>query len=381
VGLPHPEPGNGSVMSLGQYRGWLSESWLDKEQKIRLGWEPGEESQDPEIELFSHFRALPEPPVPTPGERVALKLNWPADALVRSLRVRMQTSIDSPWIDVPQKWEGPAPQSAVLGVFERETPISYRVDTELQNGSTTELWGYFQVRQDPAKPVLPIPRSPDLFHGVTGFDTLRREDHRFLVETDLLVLADPTRCWLVGEWSNKDGKLLSPKRFGARLELPYVPPDEYRLILVVEPLDEPDGLILGQRLGGKRFVTLVNYTPERQGLTAIENVDGRNVGNPTTFEGNLFQKNRPSQVIVTVRQGSVMIAVDGRTAVAWKGTADQLSLSDYWKTPNEAALFVGAYDCRYRFHRLSLETISGKGIRLELPGSTQQNPTSSGPVR
>ena len=32
VGLPHPEPGNGSVMSMGQYRGWLSESWLDKEQ-------------------------------------------------------------------------------------------------------------------------------------------------------------------------------------------------------------------------------------------------------------------------------------------------------------------------------------------------------------
>ena len=29
VGLQHPEPANGSVMSLGQYRGWISESWLD----------------------------------------------------------------------------------------------------------------------------------------------------------------------------------------------------------------------------------------------------------------------------------------------------------------------------------------------------------------
>jgi len=37
VGLPHPQPGNGSVMSLGQYQGWLSESWLDKDQKSRLG--------------------------------------------------------------------------------------------------------------------------------------------------------------------------------------------------------------------------------------------------------------------------------------------------------------------------------------------------------
>ena len=60
VGLPHPEPGNGSVMSMGQYRGWLSESWLDKEQKSRLGWEPEQvlSGVDKQIELFSAFRVV-----------------------------------------------------------------------------------------------------------------------------------------------------------------------------------------------------------------------------------------------------------------------------------------------------------------------------------
>ena len=46
VGLPHPEPGNNSVMSLGQYHGWISESWLDEAQKKKLGWKPPEQPFD-----------------------------------------------------------------------------------------------------------------------------------------------------------------------------------------------------------------------------------------------------------------------------------------------------------------------------------------------
>ena len=47
-------------MSLGQYRGWLNESWLDKEQKTRLGWHPDTEDResDAQIELFNKFRAV-----------------------------------------------------------------------------------------------------------------------------------------------------------------------------------------------------------------------------------------------------------------------------------------------------------------------------------
>ena len=50
--------------------------------------------------------------------------------------------------------------------------------------------------------------------------------------------------------------------------------------------------------------------------------------------------------------------------IAWKGEPSRLSLSDYWRTPCENALFLGAYDCRYRFHRLTLTPISGSGQLL-----------------
>jgi len=162
VGLPHPEPGNGSVMSLGQYQGWISESWLDKDQKVRLGWEPQDRPLTPQLKLFSSFRALPEPRIPQPGQPVKLALDWPADAKVKSLRVRFQTAIHGPWIDVPQTLDSAAPKTATLTSFERETPVSYRVDALLTDGSTSEIWGYFQVRKEPQQNLQPPMHSQDL---------------------------------------------------------------------------------------------------------------------------------------------------------------------------------------------------------------------------
>ncbi len=361
VGLPHPVPGNNSVMSLGQYRGWISESWLDKEQKTRLGWHPEKVEPSPSLELFSKFRALPEPSVLQPQQNILLKLDWPEKAKVKSLRLRYQTAVAGPWVDVPQEWTGDAPQTATLGAFDRPTPVSYRIDAELDSGAKAELWGYLQVRQEAKHNPQPFARSGDLVIPVVGSGpvTLPKE------EIDLLSLANPATCWSHGDWTREAGKLQSSKNFGVRLQLPYSPPNEYRLTFVVEPLDKPNGLVLGQRSGEKRFATLYNYTHGENTFTAIEDIDGRNVGNDTTFTGKLFQKDRLSQVIVTVRKTGVTMVVDGREIVNWKGTSDRLSLSDYWKTPNDKALFIGAYDCRYRFHRITLEPISGKGSVLK----------------
>ena len=354
VGLPHPEPGNGSVMSLGQYRGWLSESWLDREQKIRLGWEPQDNPKTSQLKLFSRFRALPEPATPKPGESVALALSWPDGVKVSALRVRYQTAIQSPWVDVPQAWEGDAPQQAVLGCFNRETPVSYRIDAETVDGATAELWGYFQVRTIPERPLLPLRLSPDL---ATADTDTQAASNSIGPSRSLLKELDLDSCWKTGGWMRERGVLTSPKAFGTRLELGIVPPARYRLVAIVEPLDTPNGLILGQRVGNSRFVSLFHYATGGKCLSAIENVDGQNVGNKTTYEGNLFRQHQLSQVIVTVTENKIGMAVDGRTIVEWEGTPSQLSLSDYWQTPQADSLFIGSYDCRYRFHRLSLEPL------------------------
>lgn len=358
VGLPHPEPGNGSVMSLGQYQGWISESWLDRDQKARLGWSPPETEPELTQDLFTHFRALPDPVVPQPGEAAGLHLDWPAGAIVRSLRVRVQTDVHGPWVELGG-WDGrnaePPPQRVELGRFDRPAPVSYRVDAQLADGQTVEQWGYFQVRAAPDVAVIPDRPLPELAAPVSVGGTDPLPD--LASEIDLLSAIDPMRDAVRGDWHMVDGRLESPKQYGARLEIPVAVPAAYELTIITEPLDAPNALNLGQVMDGRQFVVLLNYAPMDQTLNAIENVDGRNVGNFTTRHGALLKQGRLSLIQVRVEPGRVRAIVDGCRVIDWTGDASRLSLSDYWSTPNKDRLLLGAYDCRYRFHRVTLRSL------------------------
>ena len=381
IGLPHPQPGNGSVMSLGQYNGWISESWLDDAQKNRLGWTSPEKPVDRKADLFSVFKALSDPLVPKPNEPVSLKLSWPEGVAIKSLRVRFQTELWGPWIEtaeaasptldkVPNQdrlFKASVPDSIPLGQFDRATPVCYRVDAVLEDGRDVELWGYFQVREKPD--VNPLPRSPDFGTPEKLTNALQVGKRIELSEAiDLLALVDVAKDRVSGDWIAADGKLESPKAYGTRIELPYEPPEEYELLVIAEPLDEPNGLILGLRSGGHRFQVLVNHAQKDAGpVSAIEDIDGKNVGaNATTVRRPVLTQNRLSQIICTVKKDSVTVMCDGQLLIDWRGDAKRLSLSDYWKTPHDNALFLGAYDCRYRLHRVTLTPLSGEGKRLRV---------------
>lgn len=339
-------------MSMGQYQGWISQSWVDVGQKKRLGFKAPETKPDLSKDLFSHFQAWPQPLIPKPDEDVQLMLTLPMGLTLKSCRVRIQTELRGPWLEVPRsKAAGP---SAVidLGRFGRATPVSYRVDVETTDGQTAELWGYFQVRTEPGKP--PFPHQ---FDGLSLASVAAAEPEA-KPEINVLKLIDTKRDHVAGEWKLEDGRLVSPKQFGARIELPTDVPAEYRLVVIAEPLDKPNGLILGQQVDGHRCLVLLNYANGEKTSGAIENVDGKNVGgNSTTFERAVFQQGVPSEVICTVRKNSIRVTVDGREVIQWKGDASRLSLGDYWKTPNEKRLFLGAYDCRYRIHRVSVSPL------------------------
>ena len=362
VGLPHPEPGNNSVMSMGQYHGWISQSWVDDAQKKRLGWI--DEKPVIKTDLYSRFTALPNPVIPKPNESVTLKLTWPDHVAIKQLRVRFQTDLFGPWVDVEApSFDGKqAPESLRLGRFDRGTPVAYRVDAKTQEGHDAELWGYFQVREQPD--VYPQPRSMDAEFPLTSTTSARPVDLENTV--DLLELVDLDKDQVQGKWSRDKSILESSKTPGARVELPYQAPEEYELVVVAEPLDEPNGLILGQRSGDHRFLVLLNYANGDQvPVSALENVDGKSVmRNTTSVQRRLLVKGRPSQIVCTVRKQSVTVTCDGHEVISWQGDSKQLSLSDYWKTPTEQAMFLGAYDCRYRFHRVTLTPLSGNGKKL-----------------
>lgn len=147
IGLPHPDPIDNSVMGTAQYQFWIHETRLNPFQKGKLGWQPPQAEPDRSSDLFTHFTALPEPLVPKAGDAVLLALKWPKGARLRGLSVRVQTELFGTWeatpTDAPKGW---LPEHVRLKAFDRPTPVSYRVDVTLDDGQTTELWGYFQVK-------------------------------------------------------------------------------------------------------------------------------------------------------------------------------------------------------------------------------------------
>jgi hypothetical protein len=361
IGLPHNEPADGAVMSLGQYNGWISQSWIDEGQKKKLGW-IAPETPLTSNDLFTQFSALPEPLVPRPNTEVKLRLKLPKDAKVKNIRTQIQTDVHGPWLDVSTTFRAPIENGAdvALGKFDRATPVSYRVDVELVDGPREELWGYFQVRESPDEIPLP-PKVTDAADADAGLaqTTLALPAGESL---DLLAeFSDPKQIELhsvLGNWSFDGRALTSPKTFGARIELPAKTklPENYELVVIAEPLDEPNSLILGQQMSGTRFLTLINFQagPGRT-VSALENVDGQNFDSgPTTVDGVQLKKNQLTQIVVRVQKNLVTVDCDGRSLIRWSGDAKRLSLSDYWATKHTDRLFLGAYDCRYRFHRVTL---------------------------
>ena len=150
LGLPHPEPMNDSIMGTAQYVFALNETWLNRDQKQRMGWEAPGKPADLSRDLFTRFSAKYQPAAPVVGQEVRVNFTWPTNAQLDRLSVALQTNLFGSWRELPTAVTPTPPASMSLGVFTDSTPVSYRVRVSLQDSQNTEIWGYFQVR-DPAR--------------------------------------------------------------------------------------------------------------------------------------------------------------------------------------------------------------------------------------
>jgi hypothetical protein len=146
LGLPHPKPIDDTVMGVAQYKYWINEAKLNHSQKLKFGWQPPATPPDLSRDLFTAFTATPTPIVPKAGTPVSLALKWPKDAVVKSFQIRTQTELRGKWEVVKTNVIGKPPATVPLGTYPKPTPVSYRVDVELEDGQTSEIWGYFQVK-------------------------------------------------------------------------------------------------------------------------------------------------------------------------------------------------------------------------------------------
>lgn len=174
---------------------------------------------------------------------------------------------------------------------------------------------------------------------------------------NLLPLVEPARDQVDGEWRWDDGKLVSPVGAHKRLRLPVIPPENYRLRVLVEPLVGGDlknlVLTLTGRNGARFAVQMEGYRGfDNSGL---DRIDGRSsYKNATRVRGEVLKRGEINEVIADVRTDSVVASVNGDPLFEYRDSLDRLSVDSSWDEPGRLALLLGAYRSPFKFHAVEL---------------------------
>jgi hypothetical protein len=181
---------------------------------------------------------------------------------------------------------------------------------------------------------------------------------------DLLKLITVSKDSVLGDWVC-DGRTLTCTRrlANARIQIPYVPPDEYDLTLVVERKDGMEALGIGFARSSTQWIIAVDGWGA--GATGISTVDGRmGDNNETTHRGPVLTNGKSSTILCTVRKDGVTMTVDGRKILDYKGGFDRLGNLGNLTMPSTKALYIVSYDCVYTITRYVLTPVSGQGKNL-----------------
>ena len=176
---------------------------------------------------------------------------------------------------------------------------------------------------------------------------------------DLLTLIDPQKNAVHGLWKSTDGKLVSPAIPLARIEIPYSPPEEYDLRLVVEKENRPDAhsVDIGLVAGGSRVLVIIDGWSGT--LSCLSLVDGKFL-EEASYKGKAIAGGAPSTIVCSVRKNRLAVTVDGKTILDWAADYRRVSLEEVWKTPNAKALFVGSYQTCYQFSKIEIVPMSAE---------------------
>ncbi len=186
---------------------------------------------------------------------------------------------------------------------------------------------------------------------------------------DLLKMIDPMKDVVAGEWILEGQSLICKNMVPrARIMLPYIPPQEYDLTLVVERKEGVDALIVGLASGQRQFVHELDGYSSDGHISGFEYLDGKspNVNTSGTTKGPIFTNNKVSTVVYSIRKGRIAITVDGIQKLNWQGDFNQLSVREDYNVPSKEALFLGAFSSKYSVSKANLTPFVSSDVGKKL---------------
>lgn len=181
---------------------------------------------------------------------------------------------------------------------------------------------------------------------------------------NLLSLLDLREDTVSGTWKLESRVLVSPPDRLARMQIPYLPPEEYDLTVEVERVSEKEGsLHIGLLGAGRQFIlTCDGWAGD---IVGLELLDGKSANvNETTLRHKICEIGRVARVVCSVRKDGVTIVADGAKVIHWRGNLGRLSIWEGYGINRNYTLPLCTNGGIFRFHRISLVEITGNGKRL-----------------
>lgn len=189
-----------------------------------------------------------------------------------------------------------------------------------------------KIKKDDVKDVKFVtPKAPLTGATFSGDDTKSIDR-----SVNLLAAVDPKKNGVTGEWRNSSGVIVGSGV--GLLEIPYIPATpSYDVEIGLERKDGDDEIVIGLVASGKPFSVTFDWGKgDATGMTCIG--ASRVFENETKVSGKQIPTRRPTTLKCAVREGRVVILVDGKTLIDWKGDTKQLSHPGRTKEQN---LFFG----------------------------------------
>ena len=189
---------------------------------------------------------------------------------------------------------------------------------------------------------------------------------------DLLRLIDPAKDAIRGEWSFKDGALLSDITATARIRIPYQPPEEYDIEVVFMRRSAGDCVTILLSKGDKQFTFgLGHYSNRRYGF---ELVDGRNALDDRVAVNGSVRTGQKYVMRVQVRNDEIRALVDGKPILQLKMDYTKVALHHAWGIADPRSLGLGSNGGETVFYSAQLREVRGRGKPYRTPPPPPEPP-------
>jgi hypothetical protein len=210
---------------------------------------------------------------------------------------------------------------------------------------------------------LPTPEPPDLMELL--------DEKRWTKALSLLEPPpDPALDGVKGRWEIQGADLVNPERCdGARIAIPYVPPEEYDLRLEFTRTDGMDAVGLKfNHPCGNCVLILGSFGNRRAGFSIV---DGRREAEIPERIGrqDWVLTGQRHTLALRVRRDALMACLDGKRVAELKTAGRRLSVNADFAPPVDRPdwLVLGNWASPTRYHRLQVLEVTGQGCRPERP--------------